>query len=112
MQEDKAWDRIVDAVDTKFGLQDHGRTKRQVEDAHDLTENVSWVVFERGGDRYKLERIQGPAIIDRKTIGARRAGASVKYQNVYDSSEISFRTNLFKENGEDWEKIDPAALGL
>jgi hypothetical protein len=112
MQEDKAWDRIVDAVDTKFGLEDHGRAKRPVEDAQNLTEHVSWVVFERGGDRYKLERVQGPAITDRKTIGARRAGANVKYQNVYDASEISFRTNLYKDDRGTWEQIDPGALGL
>lgn len=112
MQEDRAWDRIVDAVDTKFGLKDHGRTKRQLEDSHDLTEYVSWVVFERDGSRYKLERVQGPAITDRKTIGARRAGASVKYQNVYDPHEISFRTNLYQDSGGEWEQVDPAALGL
>jgi hypothetical protein len=112
MQEDRAWDRIVDAVDTKFGLIDHGRSKRQLEDAHDLTEYVSFVVFERGGERFKLERVQGPAIIDRKTIGARRAGATVRMENVYDPDETSFRTNLYREQGDDWESIDPSALGL
>jgi hypothetical protein len=112
MQEDRAWDRIVDAVDTKFGLIDHGRSKRQVDDAHHLTEHISYVVFERGGERYKLERVQGPAIIDRKTIGARRAGATVQYQNVYDPEDTSFRTNLYKDDGGDWEPIDPSALGL
>lgn len=112
MQEDKAWDRIVDAVDTKFGLQDHGRSKRPIDDAQHLTEFVSWVVFTRNGDRYKLERVQGPAITDRKTIGARRAGATVKYQNVYNPSEVSFRTNLYRDDEGEWEQIDPNALGL
>lgn len=112
MQEDKAWDRIVDAVETKFGLVDHGRSKRIVDDAHDLTEYVSFVVFERDGDRYKLERVQGPGIIDRKTIGARRAGATVRYENVYDPDEVSFRTNLYRQTGTDWEAVDPGALGL
>jgi hypothetical protein len=112
MQDDRAWDRIVDAIDTKFGLKDHGRAKRQVEDAPELTEHVSFVVFERDGERYKLERVQGPAIIDRKTIGARRAGATVRMENVYDPHETSFRTNLFREEAGEWEPIDPSALGL
>ena len=112
MQEDRAWDRIVDAIDTKFGRADHGRSKRQVEDAHDLTEYISFVVFERDGERYKLERVQGPAITDRKTIGARRAGATVHMQNVYDPDEVSFRTNLYRYDGVEWEAIDPSALGL
>ena len=112
MQEDRGWDRIVDAIDTKFGVADHGRSKRPVEDAHDLTEQVSFVVFEREGERYKVERVQGPAIIDRKTIGARRAGAEVRYQNVYDPDEVSFRTNLYREEAGEWVAVDPGQLGL
>jgi hypothetical protein len=112
MQDDKAWDRIVDAIDQKFGLKSHGRGKRPVPDAPDLTEHVSYVVFERAGEEFKLERIQGPAIVDRKTMGARRAGATTRVENVYDVSETSFRTNLFRKRGEDWDPIDPSALGL
>jgi hypothetical protein len=112
MQDDKAWDRIVDAIDTKFGLKDHGRSKRSVEDAQEFTEYLSFVVFERDGERYKLERVQGPAIIDRKTIGARRAGATVRMQNVYDPEETSFRTNLYREEAGEWVSIDPRELGL
>ncbi|HVQ44883.1 MAG TPA: hypothetical protein VMT30_08070 [Candidatus Saccharimonadia bacterium] len=112
MQDDRAWDRIVDAVETKFGLIEHGRSKRPVEDAPDLTEYVSFVIFNRDGEKFKLERIQGPAIIDRKTMGARRAGATTRVENVYDSGEVSFRTNLYREDGADWEAIDPSMLGL
>src|SRR6266700_1882414 len=112
MQEDKAWDRIVDAVDTKFGLTDHGRSQRPVEDAQEFTEYLSFVVFERGGERYKLERVKGPGIVDRKTIGARRAGATVRMQNVYDPDETSFRTNLYREEAGEWVAIDPTELGL
>lgn len=112
MQDDKAWDRIVDAIDTKFGLVDHGRTKRAVADAPDLTEQVAYVVFDREGSRYKVERVQGPAIIDRKTMGARRAGATTRVENVYDPHEISFRTNLYRQTDDEWEPIDPQVLGL
>jgi len=112
MQEDKAWDRIVDAIDTKFGLDSHGRTKRPVANAADLIEHVSYVVFKRDGEEFKLERVQGPAIINRKTIGARRAGAVTRIENVYDPHETSFRTNLYRKTADDWEAIDPANLGL
>jgi hypothetical protein len=112
MQDDKAWDRIVDAIDTKFGLTDHGRATRPVADAHNLTENVSYVIFERAGERYKLERVQGPAIIDRKTMGARRAGATLHYENVYDPTETAVRTNVLREQGGDWVAISLDELGL
>ncbi|MDB5178738.1 MAG: hypothetical protein JWN01_681 [Patescibacteria group bacterium] len=112
MQDDKAWDRITDAIETKFGIEDHGRSKRPLEDDQDLTEHVSFIIFEREGERYKLERVQGPAIIDRKTMGARRAGAVIRTQNVYDPDEVSFRTNLYRHDGVEWEAIEPSALGL
>jgi hypothetical protein len=112
MPEDHAWDRIVDAIDTKFGVKEHGRSKRPLEDNHDLTEQVAFITFDRSGETYKLERVHGPAIIDRKTIGARRAGANVRFENIYDPEETSTRTNLFKQVGTDWEQIDPKELGL
>ena len=113
MPEDKAWERIVDAIETKYGLTDHGRQTRPVADRHDLTEHVAFIVFERGGERYKLERVQGPAIIDRKTFGAKRIGSDVRYENVYDPEETSMRTNFYRgdEAGE-WVAIDPSELGL
>lgn len=112
MNDDAAWDRMTDAIEAKFGLIDHRRMKRPVQDAPDLIESVAYVVFERAGERYKLERVTGPAIIDRKTIGARRAGAEVRYENVYDPGEVSRRTNLYREAAGEWEAIDPSALGL
>jgi hypothetical protein len=112
MQDDRAWDRIVDAIEQKFGLVEHGRSKHPVDDEHELIEYISFVVFARDGERYKVERVQGPAIIDRKTMGARRAGATTRVENVYDPDEVSFRTNLYKDNGGEWDPIDPSALGI
>jgi hypothetical protein len=112
MQDDRAWDRIVDAIDTKFGLVKHGRSQRPVEDAPDLTEKVAFVVFDRDGEQYKVERIAGPAIIDRKTMGARRSGATTRVENIYDPDEISYRTNLYKQEAGEWELVDITALGL
>jgi hypothetical protein len=112
MQDDRAWDRIVDAIETKFGLIEHGRGKRPMEDAPDLTEQISFVIFEREGEKIKLERVQGPAIIDRKTMGAKRAGATTRVENIYDPNEVSLRTNVFRWDGVEWTPIDISAIGL
>lgn len=103
---------MVDAIDARFGLSEHGRLKRPIADAHELTESVAFIVFERDGREYKLERVTGPAIIDRKTVGARRAGATVHYENVYDTSEEARRTNLFQKVGDEWEALNPDALQI
>ncbi len=112
MPEDKGWERIVDAIDTKYGVTDHGRSTRAVADARELTEHVAWIVFERAGERYKLERVTGPAIINRRTIGSRRIGSDVRFENVYDPEETSTKTNLYRHEAEEWTAISPDELGL
>lgn len=113
MAEDRTWDRIVDAIETKFGINKHGRSTRPIEDAPELTESVAFITFTRDGIEYKLERVSGPAIIDRKTIGAKRAGATTRMQNVYDPEEIASRTDFFRQDAAgEWESITPDTLGL
>lgn len=112
MTEDKAWDRIVDAIDAKFGVIDHGRSRRPLADKPELSEHVAFIVFERGGERWKLERVAGPAIIDRKTFGSKRIGSDVRFENIYDPEEVSLRTNLYRNDGADWMSVDPSELGL
>ncbi len=112
MPEDKAWERIVDAIDLKYGLIKHSRGTRPVPDASDLTEQVASVIFERAGEQYKLERVQGPAIIDRRTVGARRAGATTHIENIYDPTQTSLRTNVFRHQAGEWVAIGLDELGL
>lgn len=112
MRDDKAWDRITDAIDSRFGIIGHGRSTEALPDHTDLTQYVAFITFERDAQTYKLERVAGPAIIDRKTFGAKRIGSDVRYENVYDASETSYRTNLYRQEGGEWVSIDPGALGL
>jgi hypothetical protein len=112
MDEDRGWNRIVDAIDTKFGIDKHGKSERKVEDAMHLTEKVSYIEFERTGQPYRLERITGPAIIDRRTVGARRAGSTIKFENVYDPTEVGHKTIVFKKINGEWEKISAEELGI
>jgi hypothetical protein len=112
MHDDNAWDRIVDAIDSRFGLDKHGRLTRPIEDHLDLTEQVAFIEFTRDGDKYRLERVTGPAIIDKKAIGGRRVGAELRYETVYDANETTHRTIYYKDDGGEWTKLDPSALGL
>lgn len=112
MQEDRAWDRITDAIETKFGIDKHGRIERKISDAMHLTEQVAFIEFQRGGQSYRLERVTGPAIIDRRTVGARRAGAEVRFENVYDPEEIGHKTLVYKHEAGEWAPISMEELGL
>ncbi|MBW4061941.1 hypothetical protein HJC99_05210 [Candidatus Saccharibacteria bacterium] len=112
MHDDTSWDRIVDAIEGNFGLDNHGRLNRPIADHLDLTEQVAFIEFTRDGDKYRLERITGPAIIDKKAIGGRRVGAELRYETIYDAHETARHTNYYKDDGGEWVKLDPSALGL
>ena len=112
MNDDTSWDRIVDAIDSKFGLDKHGRLERHIEDHLDLTEKVAFIEFTKDSDKFRLERVTGPAIVDKKAIGGRRVGAELRYETVYDPSEIVHRTVFLKDDGGEWVKLDQSALGL
>ncbi len=112
MEEDRAWDRIVDAIDIKFGIVKYGREQRPVEDAQNLTEHISFIIFDREDERYRMERITGPAIVDRRQVGARRIGGETHMQNSYDPNEVSRKTILLREDGDEWVAINPDSLQL
>lgn len=112
MDEDRAWDRIVDAIDIKFGIIKHGREKRPLEDAQNLTEDISFIIFDRNDERYKMERVSSPAITDRRQVGARRIGGETHMQNSYDANEVARKTILLREDGDEWTEISPDSLQL
>jgi len=112
MQDDRAWDRITDAIETKYGIEHHGHSQRKIADAMHLTEQIAFIEFNREGQSYRLERITGPAIIDRRTVGARRAGSDVRFENVYDPDEVGRKTVMYRRMAGEWGLISPDELSL
>jgi hypothetical protein len=110
--EDTGWNKIVDAIDTKFGLIDHGHKTEPLEDRHDLTQTIHYIVFEKSGEQFKIERVTSPAIIDRKSIHAKSAHSSVRFENIYDPEESMHKTNFYRRSGADWEIMNPDDFSL
>ena len=107
---DSAWERLTDAIDTKLGIDKHGRLERPIEDRPDLTERVQFIEFERDGTRFKLEHITGPAIIDRKTHYSARPGAANRVEVIDDPHEQGQRVEFFRDDNGNWTKLDPSSL--
>ncbi len=109
---DAAWERLTDGIDIKLGINKHGQLKRPLEDRPEVEELIEFIEFERDGDKYKLERSTGPAIIDRKTHYSHRPGVASRVENIYDDSETAHKVTLFKLVGGEWEEIDLNNLSL
>lgn len=107
---DSAWERLVDSIDATVGIDAHRKTNRPLTDRPDLKEQVEVFEFERGGNSFKLERVSGPAVVDRKSHYSRTAGTANRIENVYDESDISHKVTLFREVGGEWEPQDLSNL--
>lgn len=101
---DTSWEKFVDAIDIKCGIDRHGKDERPLEDRPELTEKINFIEFQSGGERYRLERISGPAIIERKTHYTHRAGQANRIENIYDTEELSHKLVLFQDRGGEWEE--------
>ncbi|MBW3537996.1 hypothetical protein KY386_00710 [Candidatus Parcubacteria bacterium] len=110
--DDRGWDKIIDAIDAKFGISSHGRRKEPLADKPELEQAVSYICFAKGGREYKLERVAAPAIIDRKSHYSKTAGSGVRFENIYDPAELSYKTNFYLKEAGEWTPIDPSELSL
>ena len=107
-----AWERLVDMIDVKYGLSDHGRSQTNLEDQPELKQQIDYVCFERDGETYRLERVTRPAIKEKKSIYHRAAGSSVRFENVYDTNEVTHKVQLLRQVGGEWQAIDLEDLAL
>jgi len=105
-----AWERLIDSIDATVGFDAHKKTTRPLEDKPELTETVETFEFDRGGTRFKLERISGPAVVDRKSHYSHRGGTASRLENIYDTSEIAHRETLYRQVGGQWQPQDLSSL--
>ena len=110
MNNDPGWDKIVDAIDAKFGIDRHGTKTEPLEDRHDLNQTVRFIEFSRSGQQFRLERITKPAIMDRKSIHGKSANAAVRFENIYDTETTSSKTAYFHLVGSEWVEMDGDGL--
>lgn len=109
---DAAWERLVDSIDIKTGVDRHGKNQRPVAERPDLQEVVEYVEFESGGRQLKLERVTGPAIVDRKTHYSHRPGVANRVETIYDASETASRVQLLQKLDDVWQEVELNTLDL
>lgn len=109
---DAAWERLVEAIDLKLGIKRHGHETRQAEDRPDIDLKVEFFEFSRGPQNFRLERISGPAIIDKKSHYSRGGGGSVRFETLYDMTETAHQVVVLREAGGRWEQVQLEELSL
>lgn len=93
---DKAWEELIDLIDTKYQVDTSDRREEPLEDDHKLKQIIESIGFEKNNTKFKIERITGPRIIDKKTFYSGQ-GTANRLQYVYDPEETSTKVVFYKQ---------------
>lgn len=93
---DKAWEDLVDLIDAKYTIDKSDRQELPLEDEPKLRKTVESIYFEKDNTKYRIERLVGPRILDKKTFYSGQGVANhAKY--VYDPAETSSRVMFYRQ---------------
>ncbi len=107
---DRAWDELIDLVDTKYEIDKSDRRTEKLEDNAELSKTIEAIEFEKDNIKYKIERITSPAIVDKKTF-YHRTGSADHMQYVYDPEETTTKVVFYKQQPDGyWNEIAPEEL--
>lgn len=102
---DGAWERLSDAVDARFGVDNFKKRTEPLPDKPELTQEVIELFFERAGNEYRLTKTTHPAILERKAIFSKTSMAN-GYHTTYDPNELQNTVTLDKKVGAKWAEQD------
>ena len=107
---DRAWGELVDLIDEQYVIDSSKRREEPLEDDKKLKQTVESIEFEKDNIKYKIERITGPRIIDRKTFYSGHGSAN-RIQYVYDPEETSSKVVFYKQLADGhYNEISPEDL--
>jgi hypothetical protein len=101
------WQDIVNKVKTGFKVINQG--KEGLDGVPGIKE---FVEFSGPLGEMRLELVQKPVILDKKTHYSNRIGSQSAVEYVYDDKEKTLTFKVFKKNGENWEELKGVDLGF
>ena len=109
------WQQFIELAKDQFDDVEISTEELSVQtmDGPEVRGSVDILIFERDGDRYKLERENKPVVLERKEHFAKRANDTAQIEYKFSDTEFVHKLRVFKENlSGDWEEISAGDLGL
>lgn len=106
MNEDPVWDKLVDAIELRCKITDHGTSTKPLEDKPELTETTRYIEFIKDEEKYRIERVERPRVLDRKSLYHKAAGSNVTFENIYDPDDMTKHTNFYIYREGEWQPLD------
>lgn len=114
MQDDR-WQQFIELAKEQFDDVEVSTEDLTVQtaDGPEVRGTIDTLIFERDGDRYKLERENKPIVLERKEHFAKRATDTARVEYKFSDTEFSHKLRVYKENDVgDWDEISADSLGL
>ncbi len=104
MTKDK-WKDILGNIKDKFEILEHEIEHLDEEGGID----IEFIVFKSPLGKVRLEYVEKPVILDKKTTYSKRIGSETKVDYIYSEEEKSRQMIAYKWNEEDdsWEEMNP-----
>ncbi len=112
---DERWQQFIDMAQDSFENVEITREDLTVQtmDGPEVRGFVNILIFEKDGERYKLERENKPLVLERTEHHAKRATDTARIDYKFSDTEYTHKLRVFKENDMgDWDEISTSALGL
>jgi len=107
---DKAWEELIDLIDNKFTIDKTESHEDHIEGEPKLKNKTESIFFEKDNVKYRIDRIVGPRIVDKKTFYSGHSTANhSKY--IYDPDETSSKVVFFMQLADgNYNEISPEEL--
>ena len=101
------WKKIIDMVNENFKIFDKGEEELELG-------KIEWIEFDSPLGKLRLELLEKPKIIDKKTLYTTRIGSDVKVEYVYSKDEKIYEFSAFRwdDESEEWLEIDAEDLNF
>lgn len=109
------WQQFIDLAKDQFDEVEVSTEDLTVQtaDGPEVRGTLDILIFERSGDRYKLQRENKPLILEKKEHFAKRATDTARTEYVLSDTEYTHKLRVYKETDSgDWEEISSDSLGL
>lgn len=112
---DERWQQFIELAKDQFSGVEVSTEDLTVQtlDGPEVRGSVDTLIFERDGDRFKLERENRPIVLEKKEHFAKRATDTARTEYKFSETEFSHKLRVYKEtDAGDWDEISTDSLGL
>lgn len=112
---DERWQQFIEMAKDQFEGVEVTTEELTVQsiDGPEVRGSVDILVFERGGDTYRLERENRPVVLEKIEHHAKRPTDTARIEYKFSPTEFSHKLRVYKETDSgDWDEISSDSLGL